>query len=266
MDIKNLRKFTVITLSLLVISCHNSNDYRFSRNNFRLDCNTILQKIDSLTKEEKTSKENKKLKFSYIFIIPAFFDAIINSAASEKRDEELTELQNLRIAKDCKIRAAENTTPTIEIRPNSNKVIDNYPLNEEIPLREFKSKLQQRDYYYNDYRNNSRNLQYYSSKRTSYRSPRYYDKNQYETINRNQKSIGIYNNRNYSENSTPRKISTLKQRKFSPQKENITGKTPTSNNNIPTHNYGNYSKNGTDYIAKKYLHELKNLDKEIFKR
>ncbi|MBL6621259.1 MAG: hypothetical protein ISP24_01075 [Rickettsiales bacterium] len=257
MGIKSVKIYFIYLLILLLISCHNTNDYRFSKNNFRLDCNTILQKIDSLTKEQEKSKQNKKLKLSYIFVIPFLYDAILIRAIDDKREEDITQLQNLRIAKDCKIRAA---TPSIEIRPNKNiEAIDNYELEEDRRLNARNYKLQQRDYYYDDYRNREKNLSYYSTKRKFYRSPRYYQKDQYIEKSRNQKSIGLYNNKKYYDNGAKEPTKTPSNRNYS---TNSYGNKKDSSRN----KYGSYSKNGTDYIAKKYLDELKELDKEIFKR
>ncbi len=255
MGTKNIKTYFIYLLILLLISCHNTNDYRFSKNNFRLDCNTILQKIDSLTKEDKKSKENKGLKLSYIFVIPFLYDAILVRSIDDKREEDITQLQNLRIAKDCKIKEA-NKIPTIEIRPNRNiKAIDNYQIEENKRLNARNYKLQQRDYYYDNYRNRERNLNYYSTKKNLYRSPRYYQKDQYALKNREQKTIGVYNNNKFNNYKENRNIeSSRNNQRLSKNKFNYNNK------------YGSYSKSGTDYIAKKYLNELKELDKEIFKR
>jgi len=102
----------VIFLLAATSACSSTEDYKFSRANYSLDCSAIKQKLASLTREKENLHKQDGFRFRHMLVLPAIYYTIQIQTKEKQLDGDIYQLKNLVISKSCSKRAAESSAPS----------------------------------------------------------------------------------------------------------------------------------------------------------
>lgn len=170
-------KFFFLIVTIFLHSCHSAADYRHSRNNLNINCQTIEEKLYNLSIEEQKIAQMNKFSFSNILVLPAIIRTFKIIRNDDKIKQQKYKYKNLKIAKNCSAKKTNSTNKS------------GYPYNQASPSNSSAN--------YQGQNHNMNNQHNYSGQEHNYNNSYNYQSNNLATQGNN------YNqpNHNYQNNS-----------------------------------------------------------------
>ena len=207
---RNLKKIFLI-VTIFLHSCHSAEDYRHSRNNLNINCQTIEEELYNLSIEEQKIAQMNKFSFSNMLVLPAIIRTFKIIRNGDKIKQQKDKYKNLKIAKNCSAKETNSTNKS------------GYPYNQASPSNSY-TNYQGQNY-------NMNNQYNYSGQKPNYNNSYNYQSNNLATQGNN------YNQPNHNYQAV--QGSNYNQPNYNYQNNNLA--TQGNGYNQPNYNYQNNS-------------------------
>ena len=91
--------YIFLAFTIFLYSCHSSEDYRHSRKNMHIDCQTIEQELNILYAKQQQIDNMDKFSFSNMLVIPAIIRTIKITSQRTEVEQKLDQYKNLKSLK-----------------------------------------------------------------------------------------------------------------------------------------------------------------------